>query len=203
MRFVVISKTLGVYKIIKAEEHLLNVLALPSSLWVSGRAKLYIPSWAVEIERYQAANLNKLYRESSRRHAPLPSTIKDKVKSVFDENKNVRKVVACAVDPSVVRFYENKKNGSVLVQFIADGLPKKVLQDIEKWDIVNKSPYSLSAYDSYGISWDSKPEGSLRVADHWNWYSDGEYHCKTEDGFKDGWAMGVRENGVYRIVKKY
>lgn len=65
----------------------------------------------------------------------------------------------------------------------------------------SQSPYSLSFYSSKNIDWNYKPEGSLRVSDHWNFGDNGE-HCPTEESV-NGWAVGVYKNGIYHIIKKF
>ena len=52
--------------------------------------------------------------------------------------------------------------------------PKEVLEEINKFKHINKSPYSSSYYNVQGITWDYKPEGSLRISDHWNFTSNGK-----------------------------
>ena len=63
------------------------------------------------------------------------------------------------------------------------------------------SPYSNSFYSSKDIDWGYKPEGSLRVSDHWNFGADGE-HCHTAEPV-NGWAVCRFENGKYHLVKKF
>ena len=70
-----------------------------------------------------------------------------------------------------------------------------------KTDEWSKSPYSLSFYSSKNIGWGYKPEGSLRVSDHWNFGVDGE-HCPTAEPV-EGWAVCRFENGVYHLIKKF
>ena len=43
--------------------------------------------------------------------------------------------------------------------------PKEVLEEINKFEYINKSPYSLTYYNVPEITWDYKPEGSLRISD--------------------------------------
>lgn len=68
----------------------------------------------------------------------------------------------------------------------------------ENW---SKSPYSLSYYNSKEIGWGYKPEGSLRISDHWNFGSENE-HCKTSEPV-DGWALCKFESGVYHLIKTF
>ncbi len=71
----------------------------------------------------------------------------------------------------------------------------------ETW---SQSPYSQSYYNSKNITWSHKPEGSLRLSDHWNFFStyDGKLHCQTMNpSFKDRWALGEYHHGKYCIIK--
>ena len=65
----------------------------------------------------------------------------------------------------------------------------------------SQSPYGESFYNSHDIDWGYKPEGSLRVSDHWNFGEDGE-HCPTAEPV-EGWAVCRYENGVYHLIKKF
>lgn len=68
----------------------------------------------------------------------------------------------------------------------------------------SQSPYSESFYSAEGITWDYKPEGSLRLSDHWNFMSKGKVHCATTNpNFKQGWAVGKYKDGKYEIVKVF
>lgn len=68
----------------------------------------------------------------------------------------------------------------------------------------SKSPYSNSFYNAKNITWGYKPEGSLRISDHWNFESLGEKHCVTEDpSFTQGWAICKYSKGVYKVIKKF
>lgn len=74
---------------------------------------------------------------------------------------------------------------------------------IKDWDDFSKSPYSKSFYSSSDIDWNFKPEGSYRIADHWNFKSQGEIHCKMEDETKNNELLLCRyENGIYKIVRE-
>ena len=65
----------------------------------------------------------------------------------------------------------------------------------------SSSPYSASYYDSKNIGWGYKPEGSLRVSDHWNFGADGE-HCPTAEPV-DGWAVCKYKDGIYHLIQKF
>lgn len=66
---------------------------------------------------------------------------------------------------------------------------------------VSRSPYSPSIYafkKGESISWGEKPEGSYRLADHWNWQDEeGVTHCPTVDGQEYGYAFCVVKDGKY------
>ena len=72
----------------------------------------------------------------------------------------------------------------------------------DKW---SQSPYGDSYYSSKNISWGHKPEGSLRVSDHWNFEDEYGYkHCETTDGkLGQGWAVGKYVNGKYKIMEVF
>jgi len=78
----------------------------------------------------------------------------------------------------------------------------KIQKVIKKYKLVQKSPYSQSYYTDGKITWDYKPEGSLRLSDHWNFYSEGKIHCKTLCGTTKGWYVGRYENGYYTLIEK-
>lgn len=73
---------------------------------------------------------------------------------------------------------------------------------VKNWtDEWSTSPFSYSFYSSKEIGWNHKPEGSLRVADHWNFNTREEreqgilngQHCRTAEPV-DGWAVCKFEN---------
>lgn len=73
--------------------------------------------------------------------------------------------------------------------------------------LVSKSPYSQSfyAYGSGEISWDSKPENSYRLADHWNFESQNTIHCKLKDNteYTQKVYLAQYKKGVYEVVNNY
>lgn len=86
-----------------------------------------------------------------------------------------------------------------------DDVPKTVVDEISLWKTINKSPYSNSFYNAINIGWNYKPEGSLRISDHWNFQSKGETHCKIKGTteYIEGWKMCRYENGEYVILKEF
>ena len=70
----------------------------------------------------------------------------------------------------------------------------------------SKSPYSDSSfYSDTNIQWGYKPEGSLRISDHWNFESDdGRVHAQTDNpDFKEGWAVAIYHQGSNTVINKF
>lgn len=67
------------------------------------------------------------------------------------------------------------------------GIPNSIIEEMEKWPMIYKSPYSKSFYSSDDISWTHKPDGSFRVSDHWNFTTNrnDRVHCKTKKPVKN------------------
>lgn len=73
----------------------------------------------------------------------------------------------------------------------------------------NPSPYnrsdSGSFYDCTDKSWDYTPDGSIRVSDHWNFWSQGRYHCLTDicdDKLIGKWVVAKysTQTGLYHVI---
>ena len=63
-------------------------------------------------------------------------------------------------------------------------IPQDIINEMKKWDVIYKSPYGSSFYNTTDIDWNYKPDGSLRVSNHWNFSTNrtkltGRLHCKT------------------------
>ena len=100
--------------------------------------------------------------------------------------------------------YARKFRWNNQVDFESDALPKAkmIVWLMKNWTPCwSQSPYGESFYSSKNIGWGYKPEGSLRVSDHWNFGEDGE-HCHTAEPV-EGWAVCRFENGVYHLVQKF
>ncbi len=83
-------------------------------------------------------------------------------------------------------------------------LYKRVNNLIKKYNLIDQSPYSDSFYDSFEIGWGYKPEGSLRLSDHWNFVSRDEKHCELDytDKYVNEWLLCRYENGKYTVVER-
>lgn len=80
----------------------------------------------------------------------------------------------------------------------------KLQKIIKKYNFCQKSPYSDSFYTKGEITWGNKPEGSLRLSDHWNFESEGETHCKLDNTseYLQKWLVCEYHNGTYHIVEE-
>ena len=145
-------------------------------------------------------------------------------------------------DKNIITAYDNKKGNNFKVTIQGENaheiaekwtnspatLPKKtkdysgpicyldideqVVSSLIKYKAFNKSPYSNSFYNSNDIDWGHKPEGSIRISDHWGFESLGEKHCVID--FEDltdedeqeqlnmSWLVCVYRNGKYHIIEK-
>lgn len=82
-------------------------------------------------------------------------------------------------------------------------MPRSIEKEIQKWGTVRKSPYGNSFYNTKGKTWEHTPEGSLRVADHWNFVSEGEKHAVTDRPIKNNthWTIAKFSKEKYRVIK--
>ena len=118
--------------------------------------------------------------------------------SKFEElNEYYMKLASLGIKPLM---WEITGTRHKTVDYLLPAWKKVVEMADESWSI---SPYGDSWYSSKEISWDYKPEGSIRIADHWNFSTrDGKMHCQTTDGqLKDGWAVGKFVKGKYEIME--
>ena len=92
------------------------------------------------------------------------------------------------------------------------GINKYVVHRLIEYNTLNKSPYSNSFYNSNDIDWNYKPEGSIRISDHWSFESYGNIHCVID--FENGedeydqeelnhsWLVCQFRNGKYHILER-
>lgn len=116
---------------------------------------------------------------------------------------DMRKFVRSVRDMTNVAELSHAPNELIMSIAKASSMPVEAQKERDSWKIVNKSPYSQSYYNSWDIDWDHKPEGSLRISDHWNFYSKGKDHCVTDIKGPVWWALGKYDNGIYKILKQY
>lgn len=73
----------------------------------------------------------------------------------------------------------------------------------------NPSPYNREAsgsfYDCTDKTWGYTPDGSIRVSDHWNFYSRGQIHCQTDicdERIAGKWVVAKysAKTGLYHVI---
>lgn len=86
------------------------------------------------------------------------------------------------------------------------GIPDSIIEMMKEWPIIYKSPYSKSFYSSDDISWESKPDKSYRVSDHWNFVTSRgpKIHCQTTEPVKNNTHYSIgqfdEKTGKYNIL---
>ncbi|HEN0239740.1 TPA: hypothetical protein U3R06_001047 [Streptococcus agalactiae] len=121
-----------------------------------------------------------------------------------DESGEVDEQLLKLIDKNheLIAKYANIVNFDEKVKITEESQIKAIIYIVEniteEW---SQSPYSESFYSAKNIDWGYKPEGSLRVSDHWDFGSDGE-HCPTVEKVK-GWAVCEFKNGIYHLVEKF
>ena len=83
-------------------------------------------------------------------------------------------------------------------------LEKKLRKICKEYNLFNQSPYSNSFYNTDEVEWGYKPEGSLRLSDHWNFESQERIHCKLSNTneYTQKWLLCEYHEGYYTIVKE-
>lgn len=83
-------------------------------------------------------------------------------------------------------------------------IPDEIIKEMESWEVIVKSPYSNTFYNSTEIGWNYKPDGSFRVSDHWNFETRGNKHCLTESPVTNTTHVSLgkydRKEGKYKIL---
>lgn len=127
-----------------------------------------------------------------------------KVNAFFADNRRVKEVVVVLNDEEQEQLLSW---GQALARREKWGdMPDAAIDEIESWETQNKSPYSHSYYNA-DVDWDSKPEGSLRLSDHWHWTDEyGALHCQVAGAGQEGikrWLLCRYEHGQYVIVREF
>lgn len=76
---------------------------------------------------------------------------------------------------------------------------KSVIEN--EFKVTSKSPHSKSFYNSDDIDWGYKPEGSLRISDHWNFRGSCETHDEVENNTH--LSVGKYRDGKYDIIHSF
>lgn len=83
-------------------------------------------------------------------------------------------------------------------------IPEEIQQMMKSWEVINKSPYSDTFYNSTDIDWSHKPDKSYRVSDHWNFYTRDKWHCQTLEKVPNVTHISIGQydakSGLYKIL---
>lgn len=83
-------------------------------------------------------------------------------------------------------------------------IPEEIKNIMATWEVINRSPYSDTFYNSTDITWGHKPDKSYRVSDHWNFFTHNKWHCETEDKVKNTTHVSLGQyngrTGLYKIL---
>lgn len=106
---------------------------------------------------------------------------------------------------NLIRFtiiYKDRQRGGNKV-FVKEHEFNKIKNILEGFKEVSESPYSESFYDRK-VKCGEKPEGTIRVSDHWNYLGrDDELHAVTDIDITKNWAIGIYKEGIYEIVWQF
>lgn len=77
------------------------------------------------------------------------------------------------------------------------GIDIKFLEAVIEYKCYNKSPYSNSFYNAK-VDWDNKPEGSIRISDHWSFttYHDDRIHCQLNLKSSENLSFNYEEDEI-------
>ena len=103
----------------------------------------------------------------------------------------------------LAKYYIPKMNDSIEVNksdLDKYDIPQDIKDEMVKWDIIFKSPFSDSFYN-YKITGTKRPDSRFRVSDHWNFTSikDDDLHCVTKSNVENKTHVSL---GKYDIESK-
>ena len=129
---------------------------------------------------------------------------------------------ACGVEPVVNEYYQTtaieepvrvstelerdstKSQVADLDILYPSSMSNEARRELQKFEVISKSPYSDSFYDITNKSWNDNPIGSLRLSDHWNFESQGVLHEITlPPPSLTSWTLARLENDGYHIIKSW
>ena len=92
----------------------------------------------------------------------------------------------------------------IILKTLPKTFPEELLRELLSWNMIIKSPYECSYYDS-PVDWDYKTPGSLRISDHWNFSSREKLHCATSSPVENNthWTLAKYngQTGKYDVIK--
>ncbi len=100
------------------------------------------------------------------------------INSVLMDLSGIRLII----DQQITKLHEsvlegiNSKESTVFIR-----MPKVLKEEVKKWDIIFKSPYSNSIYSDSSINESYIPDGCLSISNHWNMNRDSKKYQKVTD----------------------
>jgi hypothetical protein len=104
-----------------------------------------------------------------------------------------------------LKYHKELTNKIVSVDELKDyGIPDQIIEMMSSWEVINKSPYSDTFYSSTDIGWNHKPDKSYRVSDHWNFTTQGNKHCITDESVPNNTHISIgqynKDTKTYKII---
>ncbi len=104
-----------------------------------------------------------------------------------------------------LKYHKELTNKIVSVDELKDyGIPDDIIKMMSTWEVINRSPYSDTFYSSTDIDWGHKPDKSYRVSDHWNFTTQGNKHCVTDDSVPNNTHISIgqysKDTNTYKIL---
>jgi hypothetical protein len=104
-----------------------------------------------------------------------------------------------------LKYHKELTNKIVSVDELKDyGIPDEIIEMMSSWEVINRSPYSDTFYSSTDIGWNHKPDKSYRVSDHWNFTTQGNKHCVTDESVPNNTHISIgqynKDTKTYKIL---
>ena len=104
-----------------------------------------------------------------------------------------------------LKYHKELTNKIVSVDELKDyGIPDQIIEMMSSWEVINKSPYSDTFYSSTDIGWNHKPDKYYRVSDHWNFTTQGNKHCITDESVPNNTHISIgqynKDTKTYKII---
>jgi|GEM_PF-4541668 len=86
-------------------------------------------------------------------------------------------------------------------------IPDELFDIMKRKNIKYKSPYSCSYYNNSDKTWEYTKPNTIRVANHWNFESQGELHCRIDEQIanKYDWIMAKYDKAskTYKFMQGF
>ena len=88
---------------------------------------------------------------------------------------------------------------------VDNDFPIELIKEITSWEVLHKSPYGKSYYNTTDLNWGYKPDKSLRISDHWNFQTFShktKKHCQTTEPCPDNthWSIGIYNSELKKYI---